>query len=54
MGHSFTKQTYSSQITLERVDLGEVYIQKVKENFEKRSSSNTTGAPLHMSHPVHQ
>ena len=40
------------KIRLEKVDLGEVYIQKEQENFKKRSSSNTVGGPLHMSHPV--
>ena len=40
------------KIRLEKVDLGEVYIQKEQENFKKRSSSNTIGGPLHMSHPV--
>ena len=42
------------KIRLEKVDLGEVYIQKEQENFKKRSSSNTIGGPLHMSHPVHE
>ena len=51
MGYNFTKQTYSSQ--LEKVDLGEVYIQKEQESFKKRSSFNTIGGPLHISHPVH-
>ena len=40
------------KIRLEKVDLGEVYIQKEQKNFKKCSSSNTTGGPLHMSHPV--
>ena len=40
------------KIRLEKVDLGEVYIQKEQENFKKRSSSYTIGGPLHMSHPV--
>ena len=40
------------KIRLEKVDLGEVYIQKEQENFKKRSSSNTIWGPLHMSHPV--
>ena len=40
------------KIRLEKVDLGEVYIQKEQENFKKRSTSNTLGGPLHMSHPV--
>ena len=40
------------KIRLEKVDLGKVYIQKEQENFKKRSSSNTVGGPLHMSHPV--
>ena len=40
------------KIRLEKVDLGEVYIQKEQENFKKCSSSNTIGGPLHMSHPV--
>ena len=31
------------KIRLEKVDLGEVYIQKEQENFKKRSSSNTIG-----------
>ena len=42
------------KIRLEKVDLGEVCIQKEQENFKKRSSSNTIGRPLHMSHPVTQ
>ena len=42
------------KIRLEKVDLGEVYIQKEQENFKKRSSSNTIGGPLHMSHPEDQ
>ena len=41
------------KIRLEKIDLGKVYIQKEQENFKKRSSSNTIGGPLHMSHPVH-
>ena len=40
------------KIRLEKVDLGEVYIQKEQENFNKSSSSNTIGGSLHMSHPV--
>ena len=40
------------KIRLEKIDLGEVYIQKEQENFKKRSSSDTIGGPLHMSHPV--
>ena len=40
------------KIRLEKVDLGEVYIQKEQENFKKRSSSDTIGGSLHMSHPV--
>ena len=39
---------------LEKIDLGEIYIQKEQENFKKRSSSNTIGGPIHMSHPVKQ
>ena len=42
------------KIRLEKVDLGEVYIQKEQENFKQYSSSNTIGGPLHMSHPVAQ
>ena len=42
------------KIRLEKVDLGEVYIQKEQENFKKRSSSNIIGGPLHMSHPVYR
>ena len=42
------------KIRLEKVDLGEVYIQKEQENIKKRSSSNTTGGLSHMSHPVIQ
>ena len=41
------------KIRLEKVDLGEVYIQKEQESFKKRSSSNTIGSPLHISHPAH-
>ena len=41
------------KIRLEKVDLGEVYIQKEQENFKKLSNSNTIGGPLHMSHPVY-
>ena len=40
------------KIRLEKVDLGEVYIQKEQENFKKRSSSNTIGGPLHIRFPV--
>ena len=40
------------KIRLEKVDLGEVYIQKEQENFKKRSISNTIGGPLHMSQSV--
>ena len=40
------------KIRLEKVDLGEVYIQKEQENFKKCSSFNTIRGPLHMSHPV--
>ena len=46
------KKRIRVKIRLEKVDLGEVYIQKEQENFKKRTSSNTTGGPLHMSHPV--
>ena len=42
----------SYKIRLEKVDLGEIYIQKRQENFKKTSSSNTIGGPIHMSHPV--
>ena len=52
MGYDFTKKHILVNIRLEKVDLGEVYIQKEQENFKKRSSSNTLGGPLHMSHPV--
>ena len=41
-----------AKIRLEKVDLGEVYIQKEQENFKKRSSSSTIGGPIDMSHPV--
>ena len=34
------------KIRLEKVDLGEFYIQKEQENFKKPSSSNTIGGPL--------
>ena len=40
------------KIRLEKVDLGEVYIQKEQENFKKRSNFKTNGVPLHISHPV--
>ena len=40
------------KIRPEKVDLGEIYIKKEQENFKKRSSFNTIGGPLHMSHPV--
>ena len=40
------------KIRLEKIDLGEFYIQKEQENFKKPSSSNTKGGPIHMSHPV--
>ena len=40
------------KIRLEKVDLGEVYIQKEQENFKKRSRSNTIWGPLQMSRPV--
>ena len=53
MSYNFTKKNIQVNIRLEKVDLGEVYIQKEQENFKKRSSSNTIGGPLHMSHPVH-
>ena len=42
-----------AKIRLEKVDLGEVYIQKEQENIKKHSSFNTTEGPLLMSHPVH-
>ena len=40
------------KISQQKVDLGEDYTQKVQENFKKRSTSDTTGDPLLMSHPV--
>ena len=40
------------KIRLEKVDLGEVYIQKEQKNIKKSSCSNTIGGPLYMSHPV--
>ena len=40
------------KICLQKVDLGEDYTQKVKENFKKHSTSDTIGGPLLMSHPV--
>ena len=40
------------KIRLQKVDLGEVYTQKVQENFKKRSYFDTLGVPLHISHPV--
>ena len=52
MSYNFTKKNIQVNIRLEKVDLGEVYIQKEQENFKKRSSSNTIRGPLHMSHPV--
>ena len=52
MGYNFIKKHILVNIRLEEVDLCEVYIQKEQENFKKRSSSNTRGGPIHMSHPV--
>ena len=52
MGYDFTNKHILVKISLEKVDLGEVYIQKEQENFKNRSSSNTIGGPLHMCHPV--
>ena len=52
MSYNFTKKNIQVNIRLEKVDLGEVYIQKEQENFKIHSSSNTIGGPLHMSHPV--
>ena len=45
------KKRIRVKIRLEKVDLGEVYIKKEQENFKKRTSSNTIGGPLHISHP---
>ena len=47
MGYNFTKKHILVKIRLEKVDFGEVYIQKGQENFKKRSSSNTIGGSLH-------
>ena len=38
--------------SLQKVNLGEVYTQKVRENFKKRPYFDTLGGPLHMSHLV--
>ena len=34
------------RISLQKVDLGEDYTQKVQENFKKRSTSDTIGVTL--------
>ena len=49
MGYNYSKQT---NFRKEKVDLGEDYSQKVQENFKKRSTSDTTGDPLLISHHV--
>ena len=40
------------KISLKKVDLAEDYAQKVQENFKHHSTSDTTGGPLRMIHPV--
>ena len=40
------------KIRLQKVVMGEVYTQKVQENFKKCSFFNTIGGPLRMSHTV--
>ena len=40
------------KINKKKVDLAEDYTKKVQENFKKRSTSDTIGGSLHMSHPV--
>ena len=52
MWFNFTKHILV-KIRQEKVDLGEVYIQKEQENFKKRSSSDTIGEPLHMCLQMH-
>ena len=53
MGIITPKKLILVKIRLEKVGLSAVYIQKVQENFKRRSGSNTKGVHYQdMSHPV--
>ena len=52
-GKITSNKLISVKIRLQKVVMGEIYTQNVKENFKKCSCFDTIGVPLHISHPTH-